>query len=126
MKPFSYWWEVRRGQKEHDMNKEELRVLVLYASPKVPEWAHRSHSSDDQKAVHEKMFSITNYPLCCSVAKFMFVDCMITAHQAFLSSDCSRSLLKCISIESVMLSNNLLPASPFAFNHSQQHFFFSQ
>ena len=69
LKPFPIGGRLgERTQKECDMNKEELRVLVLYASPKVLEWAHRSHSSDDQK-VHEKMSSNTNYPLCCSVAK---------------------------------------------------------
>ena len=44
------------------------------------------------------------------------------AHQASLSFTISWSLLRFMSIESVMLSNHLihlLPASPFAFNLSQ-------
>ena len=42
-----------------------------------------------------------------------------TACQAFLSSTSSWSLLKFMSMESVMLSHPLTPSSPFAFNLSQ-------
>ena len=57
----------------------------------------------------------------------LFVTQWTVAHQAPLSSTISRSLLKLMSIELVMLSNYLiplLPPSPFAFNLSQHQSLF--
>ena len=50
---------------------------------------------------------------CCSVAQLcLFVTPWTAAHQASLSFTISRSLLKLMSIESVMLSNHLMPCLP--------------
>ena len=45
--------------------------------------------------------------------------CIVKALQASLSFTSSRSLLRFMSIESVMLSNHFIPPTPFAFNLSQ-------
>ena len=52
---------------------------------------------------------------CCSVAKLCptLCDLMDCAYQASLTFTISWSLLKFISIESVMLSNHLIPCHPF-------------
>ena len=51
---------------------------------------------------------------CCSVAKlgWLFVTPWMAAGQTFLSFMISQSLLKLLSIESVMLSNHLIPCLP--------------
>ena len=54
---------------------------------------------------------------CCSVAKLYLTHCdpMNCSAQAFLFSTISGSLLKFMSIESVMLSNHLILCHPFSF-----------
>ena len=54
---------------------------------------------------------------CCSVANLclFFVTPWIAACQAPLSSTVSQSLLRFMSIESAMLSNNLILCCPFSF-----------
>ena len=69
-----------------------------------------------------KRYDCPPLPCCCS-SVLLFVTPWAAAHQASLSFSISQSLLKFISIESVMLSNHLilhlsLP-SPFTFNLSQ-------
>ena len=60
---------------------------------------------------------------CCSVAQScqLLATPWTAAHQASLSFTISQSLLKFMSVESVMLSNHLIlyHPSPFAFNLSQ-------
>ena len=52
---------------------------------------------------------------CCSVAKLYLTHCdpMDCSTQALLSSTISRSLLKFMYIESVMLTNHLILCHPF-------------
>ena len=54
---------------------------------------------------------------CCSVAKLYLTHCdpMNCSAQAFLFSTISGTLLKFMSIESVMLSNHLILCHPFSF-----------
>ena len=54
---------------------------------------------------------------CCSVAKLYLTHCdpMDCSTQALLSSTIFQSLLKFMSIESVMLSNHLILCHPFSF-----------
>ena len=71
--------------------------------------------------------SLGNYCYCCCVVQllshvWLFETPWTAAHQASLSFTISRSLLKFMSIELVMLSNHLIlcrPPSPLSFNLSQ-------
>ena len=72
------------------------------------------------------MYHFQNY-YCCSVTSCvrLFVTPWTAAHQASLSFTISQSLLKLMSIESVMPSHPLSPPSPPALNLSQHQGLFT-
>ena len=94
----------------------EMNSLKETSSVKLPVfsdtllWCYYSGDGDDSDK--KAAYLVGNLMCCCSVTKSYLTlwphELWTAAHQAFLSFTISRSLLKLMSIESVMSSNQLI------------------
>ena len=117
------------------LTQEETEKLNGFVFPKEIEFIVKNLSTKKTPGPavsllnSTKCLSRNNVSLVQSLSHVqLFVTPWTAAHQASLSFAISWSLLKLVSIESVMLSNHLIfccpPPSPVAFNLSQHQEFF--